>query len=129
MNNAFQKSLSGFTIYTLFIALFSSAAYIWVPQIPITAAFPYLIILIYLLTAVILFWLMKSLRKKPNRFINNYMLVNFAKLFFYVILIFIYGWLNREDAIAFIITFFIYYVLFTAYEVVTLLRISRKEPS
>jgi hypothetical protein len=126
MNTGFQKFFSGFTLFTLIVALIFSAVYIWVPQIPITHAYPYLLLLIYLLTLLIIYLLIRSMEKKPNRFVNAFMLMNFGKLFLYVIIIFIYAWLNREDAVAFIITFFAFYLIFTAYEIVFLLRLSKK---
>ncbi len=129
MNSRFQKFFSGFTLFTLIIALISSAVYIWVPQIPLTHVYPYLLFLIYLLTLLIIYMLIRSMEKKPNRFVNAFMLMNFGKLFLYVIIIFIYAWINREDAVAFIITFFAFYLIFTAYEIIYLMRLSRSASS
>ena len=125
MKTTFHKFLISFTIYALAIALLSSAIYIWVPAIPISHAYPYILLFIYILTLVILSLLIKSMENKLSRFVNAYMLINFAKLILYTIIIFVYAYLNREDAVGFIAVFFVYYILFTAYEIVFLLRINK----
>ncbi len=125
MKTTFHKFLISFTIYALAIALLSSAIYIWVPAIPISHAYPYILLFIYMLTLVILSLLIKSMENKLNRFVNAFMLINFAKLILYTIIIFVYAYLNREDAVGFIAVFFVYYILFTAYEIVFLLRINK----
>ncbi len=125
MKTTFHKFLISFTIYALAIALLSSAIYIWVPAIPISHAYPYILLFIYMLTLVILSLLIKSMENKLNRFVNAFMLLNFAKLILYTIIIFVYAYLNREDAVGFIAVFFVYYILFTAYEIVFLLRINK----
>ena len=125
MKTSFHKLLISFTIYALTIALISSVIYIWVPSIPISHTYPYILLFIYILTLIILGLLIKSMETKLNRFINAFMLINFAKLVLYCIVIFIYAYLNREDAVGFIAVFFIYYVLFTAYEIVFLLRTNK----
>ncbi len=125
MKTTFHKFLISFTLYALAIALLSSVIYIWVPAIPVTNAYPYILLFIYILTLVILSLLIKSMENKLNRFVNAFMLINFAKLILYTIIIFVYAYLNREDAVGFIAVFFVYYILFTAYEIVFLLRINK----
>lgn len=125
MNTPFHKFLINFTIYALVIALLSSIVYIWVPKIPISPTFPYIILFIYLLTVVILGKLIKSMENKLGRFVNTFMLINFGKLILYTIVIFVYAYLNREDAVGFIAAFFAYYILFTAYEIFVLLKLNK----
>ncbi len=126
MKTAFHKFLINFTIYSLVIALLSAIVYIWVPKIPISPQFPYIILFIYLLTVIILGQLIKSMESKLGRFVNTFMLINFGKLILYTVVIFVYAYLNREDAVGFISAFFAYYILFTAYEIFVLLNLNRK---
>jgi hypothetical protein len=76
----------------------------------------------YSVTLLILAVLMKNMENRLSLFANAFMLVNFSKMILYSAIILVYAWLNREDAVGFILLFFIYYLLFTAYEVVALLR-------
>ena len=105
--------------------LISFALYWWVPLIPVTPSFPFVVTLMYALTLIILWVLGKSMENRMSRFANTFMLVNFGKLILYVIVIFVYAILNREDAVGFILAFFIYYLLFTAFEIVVLLRLNK----
>ncbi len=114
--------LKGFSLYTLVIVLLSITIWKWFPEIPITPSFPYILAFMFLFTVGVFYQLLKSMENKLSRFINLFMLLNFFKLILYVILIAGFAYFNRADAIAFIITFFVYYLLFTFYEIVALLK-------
>ena len=125
MNSIFKNFAKGFTLYTLVIGLISSLIYWWVPQLPLSPAFLYILILMYVLTMLLIALLIKSMQNKLSQFVNAFMLLNFAKLILYTIIIFAYAWTNRDDAVAFIITFFVYYVLLSAYEIIVFLKINK----
>ncbi len=63
------------------------------------------------------------MENRLSKFANAYMLVNFGKLVIFSIIIVVYAVLNKEDAISFMLTFFIYYFIFTIFEVFALLRL------
>lgn len=92
---------------------------------PISPDFLYILIFMYILTMLLIALLTKSMQNRLSRFVNAFMLLNFGKLVLYTFLIFAYAWFNREGAVAFIMTFFTYYVLFTTYEVVFLLKMNK----
>lgn len=125
MNNRSVSFSRGFTIFTVIILLVSMAIYLWVPSIHITPMFHYILLFMYALTMLVYTMLQKTIGDKLSKFVNVYMLVNFGKLVLFSIIIFIYAWFNRDDAVPFILTFFIYYILFTAYEVISLLKVSK----
>jgi len=125
MNSLFVRFEKGLTVYTLIITLLSVAVYYGMPRIHITHVYLYLIAFMYAINFLLFAKLSQAILNKPNRFINAYMLLNFAKLFLYIVIIAVYVYMYREDAIPFTITFFIYYVLFTAYEIITLLKIKK----
>ena len=122
MNSRPVSFTRGFSIFSAALLLLSLAIYLWFPAIKITPAFPYLLIFMYAFTLVIYNMLSKAISNRLAKFVNAYMLVNFGKLVLYCIIIFVYAWLNRDDAVSFILTFFIYYFLFTAYEITALLK-------
>jgi hypothetical protein len=123
MSPIFIKFLKGFTIYTLLIVLISIAIRYALPEVKITPVYLYLIAFMYAINFLLFAKLSQAIQKKPSRFINAFMLLNFGKLFLYIILVAIYIFLYRNDAISFTITFVIYYILFTIYEVTALLKI------
>ena len=117
----------GFTIYSVIILLISLAIYMWVPSISITSYYPYILLFMYAFTLIIYYMVSKTIRQKLSKFVNVYMLVNFGKLILFSIVIVVYAWFNRDDAVPFILTFFIYYILFSAYEVISLLKVSKSQ--
>jgi hypothetical protein len=125
MNSIFKQFAKGFTFFTLVIGLISTAIFWWLPALSISPAFPYILGFMYLLTMLLIALLVKSMQNRLSRFVNAFMLLNFAKLILYTTLIFAYAWINRQGAVTFILTFFSYYMLFTTYEIVYLLKISK----
>ena len=127
-----SRSLSfsrGFSIFSVIIMLLSLAVYLWFPAVKITPVFPYLLVFMYALTMVIYSMLQKAISSRLAKFVNAYMLVNFGKLVLYCVIIFIYAWFNRDDAVSLILTFFIYYFLITAYEIKALLKSNKENQS
>ena len=104
------------------LALASVAVYYAVPALKISPVFPYILLFLYLSTLLIILSLKKYMNKRTSQFANAVMLINFSKLLFYGIIIFVYAYLNRSEATSFILTFFVYYFAFTAFEVFALLR-------
>ncbi len=125
MNKTFLQLAKGLTIYALSIMLISMAVDRWLPQVYITPVYLYLLAFIYSVHFLLFGRLTKAMEDKPNRFINTYMLLNFGKLFLFIIVIATYAYMHRGDVISFAVTFLIYYVLFTAYEVTVLLKFNK----
>jgi hypothetical protein len=70
-----------------------------------------------IITSVFHLGLLKSSEGKPQAFIRYYMGATTIKLFIHVIVLLVYCLLNRHDAARFIITFLIFYMAYTAWEV------------
>lgn len=70
--------------------------------------------------------LVRSAEKSPQKFIMNFMILTGLRLFGYLIIILIYAVLKREAALGFTLLFLLMYFLFSAFEVMTLLRLFKK---
>ncbi len=116
-----QLSLIG-----ILIVIVSLIIQIWIPQIKISRNWIAILILLYLFTLIVIRLLKKYIHNKISYFANAFMLVNFGKLILFSAIIVIYSIFNGDDAISFTITFFLYYLMFTAFEVVSLLKIQKK---
>jgi len=108
------------------LGLLSIAVYYGIPALSISPVFPYILLFLYLTTLLIFLSLEKYMNKRTSQFANAVMLVNFSKIVFYGIIIFVYAYLNRSSAVSFILTFFVYYFAFTVFEVFALLSIGKK---
>ncbi len=122
MKNNFNRFALRFTLYVALILLISLAVYYWMPNIKINAGFVYILLFLYAITLGSFYYFNKSFSDRVSRSANIYMLGTFLKLIIYSVIIVIYAWLYRQSAVSFIITFFMYYLLLTVYEVVALLR-------
>lgn len=77
-------------------------------------------------TAFIHSILTKAASQDPKKFVNYFMGITALKLFAYLIIIMLFGLLNRENAAGFIICFLITYFLYSGFEVVTLMKHFKK---
>jgi hypothetical protein len=105
-------------IYSAVVAIAGFLVASFLPKSYISPALPYLFFFFLSVTLIVHLILLKVSEKKGVGFINFFMLLTFGKLLFFLTIILIYALLNRSDAVAFILAFFILYVFFTAFEVV-----------
>ncbi len=126
MTQRFVAPLFYFSAIIASIALLIS----WLlPDPYITPALPLLIPFFMAVTYITFRFLEKSLAQKFIRFLNTYLLSVIVKLFLYVTIMVTYAWLYRVDAVPFLLAFFALYLVYTIYEAVAIIRISRKPGS
>ncbi len=116
-------------IYTIILAVTGYVIVYFLPDKYISKKLPYLYLFFMSITGVVHYILLRISLKRETSFANYFMLLTFGKLIFFLSIILIYALINREDAPQFIISFFILYVFYTAFEVVLSLSQtkSRKE--
>jgi len=66
--------------------------------------------------------LLRAARGKPQAFVRYYMGATTFKLLIHIVVILLYCLFNRSEAVRFIVTFLIFYILFTGFEVVIAAR-------
>ena len=119
----FKSFFKQFSILAIIVLLLSILIDFFVPKIKISPMYPYILIFLYLVTLAIFKMVAKSMENRLSRFANTYMLAIFGKLVLFTGIILLYSFLIRDDAISFMLTFFIYYFIFTVFEVFSLLRV------
>jgi hypothetical protein len=97
-----------------------------VPAKFVTPALPAQYILLVAVTALVSHILLRSSLGKFNRFLNIFLLITVLKLGFFFVVIILYSFMNRPDAAAFAISFFILYFFFSIFEVIALLSNFKK---
>jgi hypothetical protein len=125
MKTAFVKFLKNLIIYSLALGVIATLVIYFAPAIIVTPTLPYLIIFFFASTILVHYILLKSLERKFARFTNVYMLITTIKLLFFLGIIAIYAFSNRDDAIRFSITFVILYLFYAFFEVIEIIKISR----
>ena len=81
----------------------------------------YLIVFFILVSSFIHWVLLKACEKKPAQFVPYFTGTIGIKLLCYFSFIIIYLLINRSEAKQFVITFFVLYIVFTVYEVFSIL--------
>lgn len=125
-----ELSLKSFSVRLAIFSLFTfGILFLWQRIVP--ARFQsevYWAIWIFFIasTALIHAFFVKAASKDPKKFVTNYMGITGIKLFLYLIIIIIYGLLNRDTATGFILCFLIMYFFYSVFEVVTLLKFFKK---
>jgi len=86
----------------------------------------YIVIFLYVFNVLVHYALIKLSEKKMQRFTAYYMGATLLKLMVYFAVILMFAFFKRAEAVQFIITFFVFYLIFTAFEVLTLQKNVRK---
>ena len=87
---------------------------------------PLLLVVVYLLTAGVHGFLLLTHRKEPQKFVRRYMLASVVKIILYLFFIVIYLLFFPENAVIFLLSFLLFYFLFTLLEVFSIHRIVKK---
>jgi len=122
MKLSFLQFLRNLAIFTIIIALVGCVVVYFLPDNYISPVIPYLFLFFFVVTLLVHFILLKATGKRFAKFVPYFMLATTLKLFLYAVVLLLYTFTHRADAINFIISFFILYLLFTAFETITLLR-------
>ena len=110
---------AAFFVLYLFLWRFFPGAYL-------STALPVVIPFFYVMTAAVYYLMLRSAENRFPKFIRSFMVLTFVKILLYAIVIIVYALLNKADAYAFVIAFFILYLAFTIFDVTYFLRDSRK---
>ena len=125
MKSVYLNFLKRIIIFSVAFALICFIVGYFLPAGFITPALPYLFIFFFSVTLAVHYILLKASEKRFSKFTTYFMLATFLKLMLYIAVLLIYVLLNRSDAIPFIITFFILYIFYTVFEVISILSYSK----
>jgi hypothetical protein len=120
-----RRFIKALIVTTVLVVIVGVIFFANVPGSYYTLAFPYLLVFFFVASMLVYHFILKSVEKRPAKFVNVFMLTTMLKLFAYMGFMITYALLNREDARAFIVTFFVLYVIYTIVEVISLLRVNR----
>ena len=123
MNVAYFQFLKKLIILTLAVFLIFYAIAYFLPIESVTPAMPYLILLSASVTLIFHYIILKASEKKFSRFISYFMIATVLKLLLYIIIIFLYVYLNRSDTLPFVVTFLLLYIIFSVFEIINLLQL------
>lgn len=92
----------------------------------VSASWPFIIVFFLSFTVLMHRQLLKSTEGNPKKFVYTFLMMTTVKILLYLAVILIYVMINREDAVGFIVAFFINYFLFTAFELSAVMKLMGK---
>ena len=125
MNPVYLSFMKRLFVFTAIIGLLSFLSSMVLPSDYVSIAMPYLLLFFFAITSGSHYLVLNAIKQRTSRFINYFMISIFVKLVFYSILIALYAMVNKEDVIPFIIVFFIYYLCFTIFELIEILKATK----
>lgn len=126
MRKAFYKFVYSLALFTAVLGIIAIILKYTLPEKIIPASLPLLFLLFIIVSATVHYFLLKSATYSGSKFVSFFMATTFLKLFIYLIIIILYALLVKVNLVSFILTFFILYLLYTAFEVVMILRQTNK---
>jgi len=125
MRSEVSKYARQLLLLTFAAGILSLALFFILPHAWVSPSLPFLFVFYYSCSLISYIFLDRSFSKKINRFVSVYMLTTAVKLFLYVAVIIIYALVNRKDAIPFLLNFFILYLVYTVFEVIQIVSLTR----
>ena len=126
MNDFRKKFIVSLSVLTSIIVLIGFIVFWFILPGKYLNVFPFLLLFFSFVTLVTHFVLMRSLTKSQRAFINTFMLSVMARLLVYLMFFGIYIYLNKENVLVFTIIFLLFYITFTLFEVISVLRYLKK---
>lgn len=114
------------TLLTAFLGVVTTLLLYFTTLPFVSRDMPYILAFFYVFNVVVHYLLLKFSYKKMALFASYFLGATLLKLIIYFGVILWYSVKNREEAVSFIITFFLLYLIYTFFEVLSLQKFSRK---
>jgi len=88
----------------------------------ISPALPSLFFFFIATSLLSFYYLLQSVGKRFIKFVNTFLLTIIIKLFLYVGVMIVYVLINRKDAVAFMLGFFVLYLFYSIFEAVCIIK-------
>jgi len=126
MDSTLHQFSKKIILISLLIALLTFGLNYIISTNLISSSWPILILFFLSISLLVHRFLLKKSSENHGKFINAFLLTTTVKLLLFLAVILIYVLLNRDDAIGFILTFFAYYLIYTSFEIFSILKILRR---
>lgn len=114
-----MKSFTGYLVqlFVLSAVLFAISFYVFTKHIVLPMPCGIMLGVLFIVTALSHYIVKKAAEKSGQVFTRTYMSLSSGRLILYSIFIFAYCFTHRDIAKEFVLTFFIYYIFFTIFDV------------
>ncbi len=123
-NKSFYIRLFGLTIFIEIIAL---GWFFAMPKEWVTPILPYMPMFFLAVTVLIHKGFLGAINMNPRQFVTRFMLITTIKLLSFLALIFVYAVSRPHDAAQFVLSFFVLYLIYSAFEAVAVVNLNKKD--
>lgn len=127
MKKVFNKFLINLSIFSIIIGIIIAALNFIMPPKFYTSTLPFQLVFFFASTLLVHKVLLNASEKRFTKFVTYFMASTFFKLVLYIVVMVSYVFINKPDAVPFIISFFILYLSFTVFEVLAILSYKNPE--
>ena len=127
MSAVAKKFVIKICLFTIIIFVIGSALFSTVLKMFYLPVFPFQVLLIAAVTAIGHLWIIRASEQNTIKFTTAFMGSATLKLMVYLFFMLIYLWNDHSNAISFVLTFMILYLIFTVFEVMEVLRFIKKQ--
>jgi hypothetical protein len=122
MKSAYIKYLRNLLIFSAVLGFIALGFMIILPKTYFSPALPFLFVFFIATSLLSFYYLLQSTEKRFIKFVNTFLLTIIVKLFLYAGVMIAYAFLNRSDAIPFMLGFFILYLCYTIFEAASVIK-------
>jgi hypothetical protein len=127
MKSAYIKYLRHLLIFSAILGIIGLVIRFTLPKSYLSPAFPFLLVFFISTSLLSFYYLLLSTQKRFIKFVNTYLLTIIVKLFLYAGVMIAYAFINRFDAIPFMLGFFILYLCYTIFEAVSIIKYTQPQ--
>ena len=124
MNEQFNTYLKKILFLTAATAIIMVIAFLSIPG-RVSMALPFLLAFFLGVSIISFKLLQKKAVEEPRKFITNFLAHTVIRMMIYLVVLVSYSLLYRNDAVNFILGFFILYIIFTFFEVMQFNALSK----
>jgi len=119
--NLFKQFFIKTSILTFIISIVITICFYFFFSAYFSLIIPFVVLIFFSATISSYYFLIKACEKRFSQFSSVFMLATFGKFFFYIVFMALYLFINRDEALQFLITFSSLYLIYTIFEVASIL--------
>jgi hypothetical protein len=126
MKSAYIRFLRQLLIFTGILGAITAVLTVLLPAHYISPVMPFVLAFFLGSTLLSFYYLLRTSTERFMKFVNTFLLTILIKLFLYAALMIVYVLFNRQDAVPFMLGFFVVYLCYTVFESVSIIGYTQR---
>lgn len=117
-----KKLLINTLVFSALLEIIAVIMTFTLPETVVSKSLPFLVPFFLSISILTNLPLISVPAENPNKFVRVFMLTTFSKFILYAIVLFIYSMINKDDAVKFMLSFMVLFILYLVFDVVFLIN-------